>query len=266
MKATSKRPRLKDRRRTALLIRVLLVVVLVFAIVGGLIYAAHRPELSITTVQVAGTSAAKNDDIRAVVESDISGSYAYIIPRNTELTLPRASIRENLLATFPDLKTVTLSVSNVRILVVTIAGRSSVAEWCGKEPYTGNADCYDMDENGFLFYKSEQAQVRRYTGPLEGEPLGATFLRGDFARLNDLVDHIAQVLDGHIRSIHVAANRDVFADVAGIGELRFVKSTDPTDLLTNIKSVFDSAQFKSEGVLEYADFRFGGKALLKFKK
>lgn len=112
--------------------------------------------------------------------------------------------------------------------------------------------------------ESADAYVR-YSGEIEFEPVGTTFLSGKFPALNAFVGETAKTLGRTADAVYVEPNADVALSFVGGGELKFVMTEDATSTLDNIASVFASQKLKGRIDFEYADFRFGNKVYVKFK-
>ena len=187
----------------------------------------------------------------------------FLVPKAFFLAVPVTHIRTAITDAYPAVSSVDVERMGTHGLLVTLQERERAGYWCDQTQI-----CYSIDKNGFVYAKESgtESGVRVYRGPLVGGPIGGMFGAGTFAQLDSLIAHVADKAHVAVSSVTLDQNNDVTAVLVTGGEIRFVRGVDENELLINTASVFDSAEFKKGGALEYADFRFGGKALVKFKK
>ncbi len=265
--------RLKDRRRRLMWIKVAAgstVVALSLVLVW---FVARLPSVTISSVEVKGTSLVSAEALKGAAEEKLSGSYAYLIPRKNSLVFPERDIKETLAVLFPPLSKITISRNGFTGLTLTVEERVAVASWCSGVPQEVNADsevsdvsCYSIDKTGFIFAPAGAESTIRFYGALSENPIGKTYLDGGFASLHALVADISSSINRVPDTVVVdGASSDVAVTFQGGEVLKFVRSSNQQATLANIASVFASQSFKSGTEFEYADFRFGDKVYVKFK-
>jgi hypothetical protein len=254
--------RLQDRRRRASSFKLILYGVLAVLIVVGVAYGVRRPEVSVASVSVEGATRVNSDDVKALAEKSLSGSYLFLVPKKMSFVVPTGAISAKIKAAFPEVATVSVSVKNLTDLHVTLTERGAFALWCR----TGT--CFDMDTTGYIFDQVESGSttLRTYEGSIDGSPVGATFLPQKFAALDSFITRVEVATKHHIGHISVTDDQDVFAQFDGGGEIRFVMDKQDDATITNIASVFASPALNAGRPMEYADFRFDNKASVKFSK
>lgn len=258
--------RLKDRRRRAWALRYASVGILVIAIIAGAWYVVRLPALSITTVRVEGTQVLATSSVQTSVESELAGSYLFFFPKRLSLIVPTGTIEKKTATAYPQIATIKVRKEGANTLVVAITERGPAAIWCK------NQNCYDMDASGYIFMKNSHASstMRIYEGSVPSEalakegPVGTLFLNGVFPSLEGFIASAEKATNRHITKVTIGEGSDVFATFAEGGELRFVMTTNTAPTLQNISSVFSSTAFQNGKKLEYADFRFGNRAEVKF--
>ncbi|HEY0010825.1 MAG TPA: hypothetical protein VGB97_02835 [Candidatus Paceibacterota bacterium] len=272
--------RLRDRRkraqksfRTALLIGVAVLAAL-------LLYLLWLPQVRVSEVEASGPNA---ESVESVVQAELRGTYAYIVPRNTIFFLPKDAIRAAVLREHPELAAVSISRASFRTIEIAGTLRAKAFIWCGTTPdaaMQGSA-CYEADAEGLIY---RQAEVSTSTAVLTTESDAA-------------------ITPGDLR-IYSPVDRELTPDVSPVGShivsataipdaLRFVKAIrglgvpvsalaihdDEADLLsgpTRITYVLgreeDAAALAAsviptlnlvDGTIEYLDLRFKGKAYVK---
>jgi hypothetical protein len=232
---------------------------------GGLFLVARLSEVTISKVEVAGTSVADASLIQRIVEEQISGSYGFVIPKRNTLFVPSGDIARAISSTFPIVKTAKVSHTSLTSISVTVSERTPTALWCKEDTEEVLGSCYSIDETGFIYMVADRSDAYvRYRGGVDTEPVGSVFLSGKFPELHAFVQETAKTLSRTTVSVSVEPNADVTMAFAGGGELKFVMSEDATSTLENIASVFASQKLKGRTDFEYADFRFGNKVYVKF--
>ena len=258
--------RLRDRRRKMLQIKIAVATLAVFLLLGGLFFLVRIPEVTISKIEVTGTSLADASLIQRIAEEQIAGSYGFLIPKRNVLFVPSSEIARAISDTFPIVKEAKVSHTSLTSISVAVSERTPVALWCAKNTEEIFGTCYFTDETGFIYMVADSADAYvRYSGEIESEPVGALFLSGKFPALHSFVGETAKTLGRTAEAVYVEPNADVALSFVGGGELKFVMSEDATSTLDNIASVFASQKLKGRTDFEYADFRFGNKVYVKFK-
>lgn len=259
--------RLRDRRRKLLQIKIAAGVLVVLLLIGGVFFVARLSEVTISKIEVTGTSVADASLIQRIVEEELSGSYGFVIPKRNTLFVPSGDIARAISSTFPIVKGAKVSHTSLTSISVAVSERTPVALWCAQSFEEVVGTCYSIDETGFVYMVAERSDAYvRYSGGIENEPVGSVFLSGNFIKLHAFVQETAQTLSRTADTVYIEPNSDVTMAFAGGGELKFVMSEDATSTLENIASVFASQKLKGRTDFEYADFRFGNKVYVKFKE
>jgi cell division septal protein FtsQ len=237
--------------------------IMVLLVLAGAFYVARLPSLMIADVEVRGAELVDAAKVRELVERELEGTYALLIPRANAFFAPRGEIEKLIKESFPPVASVTLSHRELETLVVTLAERTPSGVWCQMAEDGGY--CYLMDKGGYIYALAETREGHvRYSGDVTGEPVGQTYLSGTFKELHAFVEETGKTLNLVPASVLVEANGDAALTFTDGGVLRFVRTGDTEATLTNIASVFASQGFKSGRQFEYADFRYGNKVYVKF--
>lgn len=241
-------------------------VIAVLLLLGGFFFVARLSEVTISKIEVTGTTVADASLIQRIVEEEISGSYGFVVPKRNVLFVPGGDIARAITGTFPIVKEAKVSHTSLTSISVDISERTPVALWCAQGTEEAPGACYFTDETGFIYMVASGSDAYvRYGGGIESDPVGSVFLSGKFPALHAFVEETAKTLSRSTESVSVEPNSDVTMAFLGGGELKFVMSEDATSTLDNIASVFASQKLKGRTDFEYADFRFGNKVYVKFK-
>lgn len=108
----------------------------------------------ITDVEVVGNKHTNSSLVKEDVVRMLGGNRFLILPNNNLFLYPKGKIKKYLLATYPSVEKVDISVGFKKVVTVTIQDRFPLGVWCADE-------CYFYDADGVVFKKSF-----KYTGPI----------------------------------------------------------------------------------------------------
>jgi hypothetical protein len=243
------------------------------------LYLIWMPAFRIHDVEANGPS---SETARLVVQKYTSGSYAYIVPRNSVFFYPQERIRSAILDASPDVSAVSLRRTSFTSLVIETTPRAKAFIWCGTSIDAPVADgsCYDADIDGLIFKKDPDQPSPAVTGtstqrmpqgdirvfgaldrdiPSGGSPVRAHMVAA--ARIPDALKFVDAVRELKA-PVSALAIRGDEADLWLSGPMRITyvlgheqdaallaASTLPTISLT-------------DGTINYIDLRFPGKAYI----
>lgn len=256
---SGKRKSLAARRRQLRFVIVGLFTALIVAGLSGAVYVLHLPQVTITSVGVTDGDYIDAAAVQSTAESLLAGSYGFVIPRAFTFLYPRTGIITSIHASFPSIKDVVVERRGLTALAVTVIERIPVARWCMSD------QCYFMDDTGMVFAKADSVSGLAYSGLIEGDPSGQTFLDGEFAMLADFMTALPRATGRTPISALVDASDDVYVTLQEGGVIKFNLSSDLANVLANVTTTFASKQFSSGQSFDYADFRFGNKVYVKWK-
>ncbi|MBX9765218.1 hypothetical protein K2X83_01095 [Patescibacteria group bacterium] len=259
--------RLRDRRRKMLQIKIAAGVLVFLLLLGGVFFLARVPEVTVSKIEVEGTTHADPALVERIAAEVVAGSYGFLIPKRNALFVPGAEIEKKIAASFPVVKEAKVVQTSLTSVKVSISERTPSAVWCGSATETSPGECYFMDDGGYIYMTTAGGDAYvRYGGIIQENPVGQIFLAGGYNALNTFVTETGKTLSRTPESVFVGSNKDVSLEFVGGGELKFVMSEDSMGTLENIASVFASQKLKGRTEFEYADFRFGNKVYVKFKE
>ncbi|HEV7449479.1 MAG TPA: cell division protein FtsQ/DivIB [Candidatus Paceibacterota bacterium] len=252
------RARRKRRRARLTLVLAGLVVVLLAAVVG----LSYLPFLQVRDVAIVGTQTLATSTLEDYVQAQIAGRYWFVFPRRNIFLYPKQSIREGLLAHFPELRSADVHAANFHTIAATIVEREPKALWC-----TGDV-CYFMDQGGVVYAGNSGAQgLVSYRGAALGNVLPKQYLTpGQFESLFALVDALSQKIEP-ITSVSVDNNNDVEATFGSGFVLKFALDDAQGDVFERFSLALTSDPFKNKQLSNFAylDLRFGDKLYYKLK-
>ncbi len=265
-RARVKRP-LKERRRRARILLGALGAVVVVGIFVAAIAALNNQSLRVSDIEVVGAGYTREDLVRQVVSDEISGTFVWVIPKDSALMYPRGDVERAITETFPAVHSVDLRRKSLTALSVVITERIPDARWCLVEEITER--CFLLDPEGRIFAKDSggaelQSPVKFY-GLLSGDPLSQVYAGGFYPEIRALADTLALATGETISSVRLDEVGDIFVILAGGGEVRLTTKNVGQELTDTVASVFASRRFDTDQKLEYADFRFGSKVYVKFE-
>ncbi len=256
------------------------------ALVGSIAWVAHEPAIRISQIVIDGAETLTERELKENITPQISGHYIKLFPKSNIFLYPRSDIRKGLLATFPEIESVSLSFDGITRLIVKIKERVPFVLWCGEDAPVKNASspppCYFLDKDGVIFMKapsfSTQIFFEIYGVPrgvavredtMYSFPLGFQFLNEK--RFRELMTFKTSFDNIGITPKKLFAQKDGdYEFVLGNG----VRVLFPNDfaidvLLKNLDASFDTELLQFEDLtdektsLEYIDLRFKNRVYYK---
>jgi hypothetical protein len=263
--------RLAQRRRRRLLFISLCVATATLLICGGVVWLCNASFLKITSVTVSGENVVPTSSIEQAALHEIQGSYFGLFPRSNIFLYPKESIRKDILALYPTLKSIAIHASNFHTLTISVTERSPRALWCGTST-TDASDCVLLDTTGTAYAHAVQDSGQgfvKYYGPLQSGQLPKQFLTSaQFYSLSALVDTFAKKLAPDvITSVSVDQNNDVRLTASGNYDILFTLNDDSGKIFEHFSLILTVPPFKntSLSLFHYIDLRFGDKVYYKVK-
>lgn len=257
---------LKNRRRRARKAVLISLGIVTILLVAAAFYAAWLPMLRITDVRSDGPHAAEATNL---TKSALTGTYAFILPRNSLFFIPESDIRARILDAHPDIEAVSLSTDGLNTLVVQTLPRAEAFVWCGTAPDVSNGQCFQANAEGLVFAPvapetaSTSLSLKIYA-PLEGQQ-GESPLRAHIQAASRIPEALRftkalQTLGADIVSLSIREDE---------ADLRTERGTRITYVLgreqqaaSTAASVFPRLSL-NDGSIQYVDLRFPGKAYFK---
>lgn len=248
----------RRRRRTIFICVALCVCALAW---WGLVSLVSSQPFKINDISVNDVHQVNKEDIMISVNKNLQGSVLWFFPRRTVLTYPKTTIEETLLSTFPEIRSVSLSIEK-NILHVTVVEHEAVALACDR----ADGPCFLVAPSGLLFDTSTQTTLEGKTLYIkEGNNVGSQVLpKEDFERLERSLTSLREI-GLSIVSVSLTSQSDI--TIQTIETIIIAHLPDITQLAERLNLVFEQQALTKETLhtIEYIDARFGNKVFFKPK-
>lgn len=137
--------------------RYVLLTVVILLVAAGF-YTIWQPTFRVQSVSAQGPGA---DAAKQIVLSRLSGTYLYVIPRNSIFFYPQSKMRAMILDAIPEAAAVSLKRDSFSSLIVTTIPRDESFIWCGTSidmPMT-DGSCFDADVQGYIFKQADSVST-----------------------------------------------------------------------------------------------------------
>lgn len=261
--------RIRERRRRSLRRRSILLSLLLIIFVGASIWLSWQPYVRISSVVAVNA----DQSIATLAQPALTGSYLYIVPRDSTFFVPARAIRTAVLAAHPEIAALSITHKDATTLQLKATERVAVGSWCGLKESPGlPAYCYYFDAGGYLFTAVDVASSST-PAPLNSfilydslaettqEPLRATLSQAsDLPSAFDFARQITN-LGGQVTSVTIADNGEITDQLASGTSIVYVLGQEQAAFaeLASAKSTYNL----SDGSVAYIDLRFPGKIYLK---
>lgn len=261
----SKEPLKKRRKKTQ---KAFLIVfgVLAALLVAGLFYLAWLPAFRVSAVSADGPHA---EEVKAIAERSLQGTYALVLPRNSLFFIPEEEMRASLLEAFPDIEAISITADGLTALRVRTLPRAEAFVWCGTAPALADGACYSANAEGLIFAPvspdvASTSEALRVYGALEGQdaPSPVKAHIGYASRIPEALRFVKamQTLGADVVSLSL---RDDEADLYTKAGTRITYVLGREQEAAGIAaSVFPQLAL-NDGSVSYVDLRFSGKAYFK---
>jgi len=234
----------------------------------------HTPLVRVATIDISGVESVTMAELREAVRNKLSGTYLFVIPKDSIFFYPKRTIEQSLIERFPELKSVAVRAENFDTLAVAVAERSPQALWCGAG--ASSTGCVLMDEGGVVYAPaadfSGDAYVQYFgtvTPLLAGAPLATQYLtEKNYRELSALVVAIGETQkDDPIGQVVVDENNDVRIYFWKDFLLIFSLNDNSADVYERFTLALTAEPFTTHALpdFEYLDLRFGDKLYYKLK-
>ena len=261
----------RARRRKLRVIGFAACVVLIAGITAAVSYASYLPQYSVESINILGAQAVPSQEISDYVHSIIYNGSHHFLSRGNIFIYPKDVIEKDIVADFPRIASVQVSRSALlaTAITVTVNERQTFALWCD-----ANQNCYDMDQNGFIFAgpvaDASSSQYDFFGGiatssNTQASPIGETFASGHVAGLAAFLELLGQT--GFAPSgATVLSDEDFTVPLAQGFYIEASFGEDPAQLVQNLQLILGSDELRDQwSNLEYIDLRFGDRVYYKLK-
>jgi cell division septal protein FtsQ len=244
-----------------------------FLSIGGVLllgvllwYGTRLPEMTISTVSTVGGETIAHSEVQLVVEEQLRGSYARIIPHRFVYLYPKKQILASL-ESVPRLHSPTIERIEGNELVVTFKEYVPHALWCADISETG--ECYFLDESGYAFAPAPPLKGGVFIRFIaeERDPAHREFITEEatLATAYLLLDMIEEQVGFVTTNVTFTNEGDLLFHVSHGGYFKISPQVPTEESVQNIVTILDSEEFAhlKEQSFDYIDVRFGNRVFVK---
>lgn len=255
-----KRP--KRTAKQTYVLQIIWGVLAIFVFVGlgyGVWYITRLPEQTIDTVVINGAITVSEAAVHEMVESELEGSYAGLIPRRFKHLYPEASITK-LVDTIPQVKNLEVTRDD-KTVTVSFSEYVPYALWCDETLER----CIFVDEEGYAFMDAPKltgGTMLRIVIDDEVMLLDKVMLKPErLEKAVELSQLFAVNFGFEVSVITVKDTGDVFYNLQGGASLYTAGAAANQETLENLSAILESDEFAhlASDNFKYIDLRFGNR-------
>jgi hypothetical protein len=265
------------KKRKRKLIKIGIGVFSFIAIMLILAWAAHRPKLRISRVELSGGVLVTQADVQKEALSFLSGSYLWLYPKDNAFLYPRTAVTADIKDHFKRIDKISVKLKDTHTLAVEISERTPKALWCSGDPEAGEptGDCYFMDGNSTIYTEapdfSGDAYFKYYGGlATDTPPVGTDYMASStqFADLSAFIDRAKRL---SVKPLYLLAkgNGEYSLVLAGGGQIYFDIKEPLSVVGDNLEALLHAPALATSTAhslpIQYIDLRFGNKLFYKLK-
>ena len=270
-----KRPMpLRVRRRRVRVLIALAALILIGSVAYGVSYLSYLPQYNIAEIHVEGAQEIAVEPVKMLAQATLADGAYHFISRSNIFLYPRAAIEDAVKNAFPRIRSAHVSRASLlaTALTVQVEERQPFALWC--PPAQEAAECYVMDEDGFIFATRASTSERTqyvFSGGLPAQaglassssPIGQWFARAHLPGLIALLHSLGQT-GFEPAGASIEGRQDFFIPLRDGFYIKASFGQEATTLSKNLELVLSSDTLKGkQGELEYVDLRFGNRVYYK---
>jgi cell division septal protein FtsQ len=269
---TKKPSRVREERRRALILKVVLSVVGLIILVVGSAVISNLSTFRIANFKISGLEGIDARAVKLNTKIPLIGYNFWFWPKDCYFYLSTADVENNLASLIPRILKVDVSRSGFKTLQIDIVERKPSGLWCANKD---TDKCYFLDNEGLIFDRAPALSGQlfvKYLGLLDStiEPLGQRYLSQE--SFSTLTDFMSWVLASGVSVNNVTIDADGFyrLHLPGGGEIFVSEKQDVDRTFRNLQTLLREKGLLSKTVsfdtnLDYIDLRFGEKVYIKKK-
>ena len=234
---------------------------------GGIVYGLYEPAVRVAEIRVSGPHA---ESFEALARETFAGTYAFLAPRDSIFFLPESAVRQTIEEAYPDIAAVSVSLTGFDSISISAISRTAAFLWCGFEFSEPPSDCYEADDEGFVyapFTASSSPLLRVYT-PLEGVTATSSPIRSRAGSASVIPETLRLIralreLGAPISSLRLRDDEaDLFVDTSGT---RITYVIGREEAAAALAAAAFPGLVRDLDSIDYIDLRFDDKAYVKRK-
>lgn len=251
---------------TLILLRQIGLGLLLLSFIGALValvfFGTRLEAVTINNIEVKGGITIDEENVKRIIETELTGVYLGIIPKRFLYFYPETKIISEVSAV-PRLKDLRV-IRDGKTVKVSFGEYVPEALWCSA---TVEDKCLFMDEDGFAFALAPAltggSLIRYYATGKEVEEKIVPFSKADFAATKQFAAYLEEI-GWFVEKVEISDVRDVFYTISQGGELKATLDDDPFKPFDNLQTILNSKEFShiKPGEFRYIDLRFGSRVFV----
>ncbi len=275
----------KQREKKINTARHILGVVIAFLIVGAFWFLINCSFLRVTKFVVMGTTFENKSLIEQKAGEALTGSYYFIVPKNSVFFYQEKSVLNYLKKSFPRLADIEIMAPELNALKITVSDKKPKLIWC--EGMASDKKCFYLDESGRTYSEAPSFSeniIFELAGYHLGDKIGQKALTSDrIENISNFLIFLTNILPSFqkdetalkILQTKVLPDGDFSVEIgfssgsSVLFKILFNADRQTEDLINNLTSILKNETFltelkNKEQKLEYLDLRFGQKVFYRF--
>ena len=227
-----------------------------------IVYGLHRPEVRIRSIDASGTHA---EAMPRIALDALKGRYYAVIPKDSIFFYDEEEVRAALLASFPDISSLSIGRSGFSSLRVESLSRIQAFAWCGTMMGDALESCYEADGEGFIFRETAVAsstlriygQLKDIDAPVVGNKVAAA----DQVPIALQFVRAIESMGAGVESLQLRGDETDLFIRGSTTRITYIlgKEREAAQLAASVLPTVNL----TDGSIEYLDLRFEGKAYVK---
>lgn len=256
------------KRRKAWKIKIAILFILLLCFFVMIVLITRMSFLAISEVQVKGLQSANTQDVIDIVNSDIDGNYALVIPKKNVMFYPKDHIKDSLLNKFNTFANVEIDTVDSNKLEVTITEKNAVAVGCQNEQSIVDStfsNCFFIDGSAKGFQNVVGVPDQSFVKFVESN-MGTTSstlsskIMEDVSKFKSNLEKRGFVIE----YIKVVDQKNFEFKIVNNGKI-IVSSPFDDNLISILNTALNTKQLSDGAMFEYVDARFGNKVFFRLK-
>jgi cell division septal protein FtsQ len=229
--------------------------IIVLSIAGY--FAFYSGLLKVKNIQVYGTDKTNSEDVKLIVQKEVSKNIFSVIPNNI-LSIASADIKKAITEAFPIISKVSVSKKYFNSIDIELEERKPALSWCN------NDSCFNLDNRGFAYENGTSSEIVIKSD--KDIQIGQTSVSLDFIENIGEVKRVLKGLNADIEEILAVSDDRINIKIME-GWMVYLKPDNTlASQLENLKLVLEQKiPPENRRNLEYIDIRFGNKIYYKYK-
>ena len=242
-------------------------IAIVSLVLYGVWYVTRLSYFTISHVEVMGGSTVDAELVRAEVLKELSGNYAFLIPKRFTYFYPHTDIVARV-QSIPRISQVEVVRSAKDTLTVTFSEYTPHALWCSGEEREVSS-CIFLSQSGYAFATAPSLEgsafIRYITEDREPETGTQLFEYERMQSTEAFIEALEAELGFRAHQVIITSADDVTYVLTGGGSILVTGTMSVQETFDNLHSVLASPEFShlKPGEFEYIDLRFGSRVFVK---